>query len=86
MTAPPHRRSSRLTRRQRRLFRLARTVTAAGVLVAGGFWWAGDEEPVDPVLAAAPAVAGRAGDRLGHTVTGVELDVQVADFEQRTVV
>ncbi|MFG3491105.1 class F sortase [Streptomyces sp. NPDC047972] len=60
MTAPPHRRSSRLTRRRRRLFRLARTVTVAGVLVTGGFWWAGDEDPVDPVLAAAPAVAGRA--------------------------
>ncbi|MCX4979934.1 class F sortase [Streptomyces sp. NBC_00572] len=53
------RRSSRLTRRRRRLFRLARTVTVTVVLVTGGVWWAGDEEPAEPVLAAGPAAPGR---------------------------
>ncbi|MCX5225248.1 class F sortase [Streptomyces sp. NBC_00233] len=55
------RRFSRLTRRQRRLFRLARTVTVTVVLVTGGFWWAGGEEPAEPVLAAGPAASGQAG-------------------------
>ncbi|MGW2301589.1 class F sortase [Streptomyces sp. NPDC001809] len=60
------RRSSRLTRRRRRLFRLARTATVATVLVVGGFWWAGGEEPADPVLAAAaPAVPGGSGGEGG---------------------
>ncbi|MFF9067650.1 class F sortase [Streptomyces sp. NPDC014891] len=78
MTAPPHRRSSRLTRRRRRLFRLARTVTVAGVLVAGGYWWTGDEEPVDPVLAAAPAVAGRA-----HGAGGADGDPAALDHKAK---
>ncbi|MFD3334141.1 class F sortase [Streptomyces sp. NPDC058700] len=55
------RRSSRLTRRRRRLFRLARTVTVTVVLVTGGVWWAGDEEPAGPALAAGPAAPGGAG-------------------------
>ncbi|MBX9426119.1 MULTISPECIES: class F sortase [Streptomyces] len=55
------RRSSRLTRRRRRLFRLARTVTVTVVLVTGGVWWAGDEEPAGPALAAGPATPGGAG-------------------------
>ncbi|MEV7371422.1 class F sortase [Streptomyces sp. NPDC090301] len=61
------RRLSRLTRRQRRLFRLARTVTVTTVLVTGGIWWAGDEEPDGPALAAAAAAAapGPAGAAVG---------------------
>ncbi|WP_405852771.1 class F sortase [Streptomyces sp. NBC_00090] len=55
---PTHR--SRLTRRQRRLLRLTRTVTVTCVLVTGGAWWAGDGEPADPPLAAGPAAPGRA--------------------------
>ncbi|MFH9724960.1 class F sortase [Streptomyces sp. NPDC017254] len=61
------RRSSRLTRRRRRLFRLARTVTVTVVLVTGGVWWAGDEEPTGPPPvagpppAAGPAASGRTG-------------------------
>ncbi|MFD3634305.1 class F sortase [Streptomyces sp. NPDC058664] len=54
------RRLSRLTRRRRRLFRLARTVTVTVVLVTGGVWWAGDEEPAGPALAAGPAAPGGA--------------------------
>ncbi|MDX2563593.1 class F sortase [Streptomyces sp. TX20-6-3] len=59
------RRGSRLTRRQRRLFRLARTVTVAVVLVAGGVSWAGGEEPDGPALAAAPAAPGGTGAAVG---------------------
>ncbi|WP_341625525.1 class F sortase [Streptomyces sp. B6(2022)] len=41
-------------------------MTVATVLVVGGFWWAGDEEPADPVLAAAaPAVPGGPGGEGG---------------------
>ncbi|WP_435843287.1 class F sortase [Streptomyces gardneri] len=53
-------RRPRLTRRHRRLLRLTRTVTVTCVLVAGGAWWAGDGEPVDPPLAASPAAPGPA--------------------------
>ncbi len=55
------RRPSRLTRKRRRLLRLARTVTVTVVLVSGGVWWAGGEEPAAPALAAAPGAAGGAG-------------------------
>ncbi|MFI0987533.1 class F sortase [Streptomyces exfoliatus] len=55
------RRSSRLTRKRRRLLRLARTVTVTVVLVGGGIWWAGGEEPAHPALAAAPGAPGGAG-------------------------
>ncbi|MFI8402331.1 class F sortase [Streptomyces sp. NPDC085463] len=48
-------------RRRRRLFRLARTMTVLVVLVVGGFWWAGDEEPAAPSLASAPAASDGAG-------------------------
>ncbi|WP_432123228.1 class F sortase [Streptomyces sp. S1] len=48
-------------RRRRRLFRLARTMTVLVVLVVGGFWWAGDEEPAAPALASAPAASDGAG-------------------------
>ncbi|MFF7778097.1 class F sortase [Streptomyces tanashiensis] len=51
-------RRSRFTRRQRRLIRLTRTVVVTTVLVTGGVWWAGDEEPTDPPLAAGPAASG----------------------------
>ncbi|MER5963149.1 class F sortase [Streptomyces sp. NPDC002057] len=34
-------------------------MTVAAVLVVGGFWWAGDEEPAGPALAAGPADPGR---------------------------
>ncbi|MFE5660710.1 class F sortase [Streptomyces sp. NPDC056517] len=34
-------------------------------LVTGGVWWAGDEEPAGPALAAAPAAPGRAGAAVG---------------------
>ncbi|MEV7566803.1 class F sortase [Streptomyces tanashiensis] len=51
-------RRSRFTRRQRRLIRLTRTVAVTTVLVTGGVWWAGDEEPADPPLAAGPAASG----------------------------
>ncbi|WP_369143373.1 class F sortase [Streptomyces sp. R44] len=53
-------RRSRFTRRQRRLLRLTRTVVVTTVLVTGGVWWAGDEEPADPPLAAGPATPGPA--------------------------
>ncbi|MGW8764557.1 class F sortase [Streptomyces sp. NPDC055815] len=53
-------RRSRFTRRQRRLIRLTRTVAVTTVLVTGGVWWAGDEEPADPPLAAGPATPGPA--------------------------
>ncbi|MFJ8666941.1 class F sortase [Streptomyces sp. NPDC093600] len=53
-------RRSRYTRRQRRLFRLARTVVVALSLVVGGMWWAQDEEPSGPPIAAAPAAHGAA--------------------------
>ncbi|MFJ2935601.1 class F sortase [Streptomyces sp. NPDC087219] len=59
------RRFSRRSRRQRRLFRLARTVTVTVVLVTGGVWWAGDEDPDGPALAAAPAAPGGAGAAVG---------------------
>ncbi|MFD4319325.1 class F sortase [Streptomyces sp. NPDC058548] len=59
------RRFTRLTRRQRRLFRLARTLTVTVVLVTGGVWWAGDEEPEGPALAAAAAASGGAGAAVG---------------------
>lgn len=45
-------RTVRLTRRQRRLFRLTRTVVLAWALVAGGMWWAQDGEPSGPAVAA----------------------------------
>ncbi|MEU6163881.1 class F sortase [Streptomyces tanashiensis] len=62
-------RRSRFTRRQRRLIRLARTVVITTVLVTGGVWWAGDEEPADPPLAAGPAASGAAApDRAGAAV------------------
>ncbi|SED71110.1 Sortase family protein [Streptomyces sp. TLI_105] len=35
------------------------------VLVTGGIWWVGDEEPADPPLAAGPAAPGRAGAAAG---------------------
>ncbi|MEF9882019.1 class F sortase [Streptomyces sp. P9-A4] len=54
---------SRLSRRRRRLFRLARTVTVTVVLVAGGVWWAGGEEPADGPLAVAPVAPGATGAR-----------------------
>ncbi|MFB6840069.1 class F sortase [Streptomyces sp. NPDC056361] len=55
-------RRSRLTRRRRRILRLARTVAVVTVLVAGGVWWADDDgEPADPPLAAGPAAPGRTG-------------------------
>ncbi|MFE5944199.1 class F sortase [Streptomyces sp. NPDC056480] len=40
-------------------------MTVAVVLVTGVVWWAGDEEPDGPALAAAPAAAGRAGAAVG---------------------
>ncbi|MFJ2787778.1 class F sortase [Streptomyces sp. NPDC093249] len=52
------RRPARLSRRRRRLFRLARTVTVTVVLVGGGAWWAGGEEPAEPQLAVGPAAPG----------------------------
>ncbi|GGT11986.1 hypothetical protein GCM10010222_62540 [Streptomyces tanashiensis] len=59
-------RRSRFTRRQRRLIRLTRTVVITTVLVTGGVWWAGDEEPADPPLAAGPTASGAAApDRAG---------------------
>ncbi|MFF5921490.1 class F sortase [Streptomyces flavochromogenes] len=58
------RRSSRLTRRQRRLFRLVRTVAVTVALVTGCVWWAGDEEPAGAALAA-PAAPGGAGAAVG---------------------
>lgn len=61
------RRSARRTRRQRRLFRLARTVTIAVVLVVGGVWWAGEEEPAGPALAAGRVAVGGTGEAVGET-------------------
>ncbi|MFF5285758.1 MULTISPECIES: class F sortase [Streptomyces] len=58
-------RRSRFTRRQRRLLRLARTVAVTTAMVTGGIWWAGDGEPADPPLAAAPAAHGRVGPAAG---------------------
>ncbi|GAA3053729.1 hypothetical protein GCM10017562_17360 [Streptomyces roseofulvus] len=68
------RRKARLTRRQRRLLRLTRTVALATVLVTGGVWWTADGDPADrqPVAgadakpdagasAAAPAAGAPAG-------------------------
>ncbi|WP_395359848.1 class F sortase [Streptomyces sp. YH02] len=55
------RRSSRVTRRRRRLFRLARTVTVTVVLVTGVASWAGDEEPAHPAPASGPVAPHRAG-------------------------
>ncbi|QGZ48176.1 MULTISPECIES: class F sortase [Streptomyces] len=51
-------RRSRSTRRQRRLRRLARTVVVTLSLVVGGIWWAQDEEPSGPPVAAAPDTHG----------------------------
>ncbi|MFF5504467.1 class F sortase [Streptomyces roseolus] len=75
------RRKARLTRRQRRLFRLARTVAVATVLVTGGVWWSGDGDPVDPrpvaavdaksVPAAADAPAAAGGERDAGPEDGV---------------
>ncbi|WP_329122411.1 class F sortase [Streptomyces sp. NBC_01353] len=50
-------RRSRFTRRQRRLLRLTRTVVVTLSLVGGGIWWAQDEEPSGPPIAA-PAAHG----------------------------
>ncbi|WP_406056984.1 class F sortase [Streptomyces sp. NBC_01077] len=55
------RRSSRVTRRRRRLFRLARTVTVTAVLVTGVVSWVGDEEPADPPPTAGPVAPQRTG-------------------------
>ncbi|MFB7371019.1 class F sortase [Streptomyces sp. NPDC056222] len=50
-------RRSRFTRRQRRLLRLTRTVVVTLSLAGGGIWWAQDEEPSGPPIAA-PAAHG----------------------------
>ncbi|MGW4852453.1 class F sortase [Streptomyces sp. NPDC004288] len=63
-------RRSRFTRRQRRLLRLTRTVALTTALVTGGVWWAGDGEPADPPLAAAPAASGAAAQGAAGTAAG----------------
>ncbi|MFD9609622.1 class F sortase [Streptomyces sp. NPDC004290] len=68
-------RRSRFTRRQRRLLRLARTVALTTALVTGGFWWAGDGEPADPPLAAAPAASGAAAQGAAGTAAGAHTAV-----------
>ncbi|MFD7325103.1 class F sortase [Streptomyces sp. NPDC059875] len=55
-------RRSRYTRRQRRLLRLTRTVVVTLSLVVGGIWWAQDEEPSGPPIAAGPAAHGAAAE------------------------
>ncbi|MFJ3902745.1 class F sortase [Streptomyces sp. NPDC090025] len=47
-------------RRSRRLRRLARTVAVTLTLVVVGVWWAQDEEPAGPALAAGPGAHGMA--------------------------
>ncbi|WP_426363104.1 class F sortase [Streptomyces sp. E-08] len=68
-------RRSRLTRRQRRLLRLTRTVALTTVLVTGGFWWAGGGEPDAPPLAAAPAASGTATQGRAGTAAGAHTAV-----------
>ncbi|MEU9862382.1 class F sortase [Streptomyces sp. NPDC047971] len=69
-------RRSRFTRRQRRLLRLTRTVVVTLSLVGGGIWWAQDEDPSDPPIAApaahgagaqSPAGSGRPPDQKPKT-------------------
>ncbi|MFE0651715.1 class F sortase [Streptomyces sp. NPDC059534] len=65
-------RRSRISRRRRRILRLTRTVAVTTVLVTGGVWWAGDDEPADPPLAAGPAAPGGTGQAAGaaHAAAG----------------
>ncbi|MFI6036485.1 class F sortase [Streptomyces sp. NPDC051315] len=65
----PRRRSRRPWYRTR-AYRLTRTAVLAVTLVAGGVWWAQDEEPAETVTAAPAGSVGRA-DATGAVASGV---------------